>query len=98
MRVAHSNEAFELWYLLLFGYLQSGLERTRYYPKLSGHLGREYKKNCATMYADLRSRQPTAIRNAARLLTIYSPHNPEKDNPSTSVHELVQELNSRRRD
>ena len=37
--------------------------------------------------------QPRAIKNACKLLSIYEPHNPEKDNPCTTVHLLVEELN-----
>jgi len=46
------------------------------------------------MYDRLLTRQPDAIRNAQTLLDSYGPaHNPEKDNPCTTVHLLVQELN-----
>ncbi|MFW9261930.1 RloB family protein [Nostoc sp. CALU 546] len=34
-----------------------------------------------------------AIKNAENLLKRYNPHIPAKDNPSTTVHLLVQELN-----
>jgi hypothetical protein len=37
--------------------------------------------------------QPIAIRNAQRLLAGYNPINPQKDNPLTTVHLLVNELN-----
>jgi hypothetical protein len=98
VRVAYSNEAFELWYILHFEYLQSGLPRDNYKKKLTRHLGKEYQKNSPTIYTDIKNKQSTAIRNATRLLSIYDPQNPERDNPSTKVHLLVQELNSFRRD
>lgn len=98
VHVAYSNEAFELWYILHFEYLQAGLPRDDYGEKLTKHLGGRYRKNSCAIYSQLRSRQPTALRNAARLLSTYDPPNPERDNPSTSVHLLVQELNTFRRD
>ena len=91
-RVAYSNEAFELWFILHFEYLQAGLLRGDYKKKLTRHLGKKYQKNSRTMFSDLNPFQSTAIRHATQLLLHYSPHNPEQDNPSTTVHLLVQEL------
>jgi hypothetical protein len=92
IRVAYSNEAFELWYLLHFEYLQTGLHRTAYREKLSQYFGERYKKNSSSMYRDLRSKQATAIQNARRLLVMHGSESPERANPSTTVHLLVQEL------
>jgi hypothetical protein len=91
--VAYSNEAFELWYLLHFDYVNTGISRRQYQHKLSGKLARPYKKNDPTLYLELFNRQEQAIRNAKKLLSSYSPHNPARDNPCTTVHKLVQELN-----
>jgi hypothetical protein len=97
IRVAYSNEAFELWYLLHFGYYSTGITREQYFEKLNEHLlkacGRVYEKNSPHMYNLLLDRQLTAIRNAERLLSEYDPPAPAKDKPSTTVHLLVQELN-----
>lgn len=90
--VAYSNEAFELWYLLHFEYLQVGLQRAMYQAKLDTHLGKRYSKNSRTIYQEIEFKQDDALRNAARLLAIYSPPNPAQDNPSTTVHLLVSEL------
>ena len=61
---------------------------------LTQRLGKLYRKKSKEMYAILEDRQPAAIRHAERLLASYGPeHNPEKDNPCTTVHLLVQELN-----
>lgn len=39
--------------------------------------------------------QPVAMRNAKRLFESHGEnHNPEKDNPSTTIHKLVEILNS----
>ena len=94
IKVAYSNEAFELWYLLHFAYYDTAISRHDYCAKLTEWLGRQYCKNDRKMYDSLEDRQPEAIRNAQRLLDTYRPkHNPEKDNPCTTVHLLVQELN-----
>jgi hypothetical protein len=92
IKVAYSNEAFELWYLLHFHFINTPIPRTDYRQKLSRLLGHEYQKNSETMYTELESRQLNAIKNAARLLEQYSPSRPADDNPSTTVHVLVVEL------
>lgn len=93
IKVAYSNESFELWYVLHFEYLNSGIHRADYITKLHRLLGHRYEKNSDTIYEELEERQPVAIRNATRLLELYTPQRPERDNPSTKVHELVAELN-----
>ena len=90
--VAYSNEAFELWYLLHFHYYDTGIARADYIVKLSELLGRRYEKNSRDMYDVLESRQGVAIRNARQLLALYTPCRPAEDNPSTTVHLLVEEL------
>lgn len=92
IRVAYSNEAFELWYLLHFDFHDSAMSRKSYAARLTECLGRAYRKNDVAMFETLLSRQNIAIRNAKRLLAGYRPHNPETDNPSTTVHLLVEEL------
>ncbi|MRG95069.1 RloB domain-containing protein [Polyangium spumosum] len=92
-QVAYSNEAFEIWYLLHFEYYTSATSRDLYADKLSQRLGRPYKKNDETIFMSLRDRLPDAIKNARNLLTSYGAnHNPEKDNPCTTVHLLVEQL------
>jgi len=93
MSVAYSNEAFELWYVLHFDFLNTGIPRSDYQKKLTGKLGHKYQKNSATIYDEIIELQPITIKNARRLLTKYNPINPQQDNPSTSVHLLVSELN-----
>lgn len=92
IRVAYSNEAFELWYLLHFNYYQTAISRSDYIVKLRGLLGGRYEKNSTVMYELLYSKRSSAIRNAKRLLSNYDPCHPERDNPSTTVHLLVEEL------
>lgn len=92
-KVAYSNEAFELWYVLHFEFLNTGIPRSDYLQKLSRLLNQKYQKNSEKIYDELFDRQPTAIRNAINLLNQYENHIPARDNPSTTVHLLVQELN-----
>lgn len=92
-KVAYSNEAFELWYVLHFEFLNTGIPRNDYLQKLSLLLNQKYQKNSEKIYDELFDKQPTAIRNAINLLNQYDPHIPARDNPSTTVHLLVQELN-----
>ena len=94
IEVAYSNEAFELWYLLHFYYHDTGISRALYGDKLTERLGKSYRKNDPAMYRLLEDLQPAAIRNAQTLLDSYGDaHNPEQNNPCTTVHLLVQELN-----
>jgi len=81
IRVAYSNQAFELWYLLHFDFFNAAVDRIHYHEKLRRLLGHPYQKNSLTMYEELQARQHTAIRNAQRLLEEYEPMNPERDNP-----------------
>ena len=60
---------------------------------LTQRLGFKYKKNDPSMYDHLFPLQEAALKNAENLLNSYANHTPESDNPSTTVHVLVQELN-----
>jgi len=94
IKVAYSNDAFELWYLLHFNFYNTGISRQRYQNMLTNLLGHEYKKNSGTIYEELKDKQQDAIKHAKLLLQKYDRPNPETDNPSTTVHLLVEELNS----
>jgi hypothetical protein len=93
IKVAYSNEAFEIWYLLHFQFHDSATSRNQYSTMLTDRLGFRYKKNDSSIYDQILPLQWTAIRNAENLLRSYCNHSPERDNPSTTVHHLVQELN-----
>ena len=41
-KVAYSNEAFELWYILHFEFLNTGIPRSDYIKKLTKLLGKKY--------------------------------------------------------
>jgi hypothetical protein len=92
IKVAYSNEAFELWYILHFGYHQSATSRDLYSETLSRQLGFQYKKNTPKMYEILEGHVTKAIQNAEKLLNSYAPPNPARNNPCTTVHLLVKEL------
>lgn len=90
----YSNDAFELWYILHYTYLNYPKSRMDYIDILSRKLGFRYKKNMIGLYDYLFSRQHRAIVNAKNLLKSYKHHDPERDNPSTNVFLLVEELNN----
>ncbi len=93
-RVAYSNEAFELWYVLHFDYLDAGIGRDQYCEILCNKLKAKYEKNRQDMYDELKDKQQTAIRNSKRLFKSYPPmSNPTSMKPVTKVHELVLYLN-----
>ncbi|GAP18978.1 RloB family protein [Levilinea saccharolytica] len=89
MHVAYSNQAFELWYVLHFEYLNSAIDRKAYMEKLTQYLGFKYKKNDPDIYQVLQCKMDTAIRNAERLMQEYRPSRPGRDDPSTTVYQLV---------
>jgi hypothetical protein len=92
IRVAYSNEAFELWYILHYEFLNTGISRDDYITKLETKIGKKYKKNSNDMYELLIDKQETAIHHAQKLLSLYNPCQPGQDNPATTVHLLVEEL------
>jgi len=92
IKVAYTNEAFELWYLLHFNYHDTAIGREAYKAKLTANLGVTYVKKDPDMYSKLKPKMTIAIQNAKRLLTQYQQPNPAEDNPSTTVHLLVEEL------
>ena len=92
IRVAYSNQAFELWFLLHYQSGAGGLSRKAYQQRLGQLLKRTYKKNDYRLYEELEAYQEEAITRAIHLLANYNPCCPADDDPSTTVHLLVQEL------
>lgn len=92
IRVAYSNEAFELWFVLHFQYLNTAQSRSRLVRILENASGVKYSKKELKIFDELISRMPDAIRNATQLLATYQPTRPATDNPSTTVHLLIEEL------
>jgi hypothetical protein len=96
---AWSNEAFELWYLLHFGYYQNAMNRTEYQGKIEKQLGKKlgveykYKKNDEKMYSYIKDYTNTAINNAKRLNDIYKERKDfSNQNPCTQVWKLMEDL------
>ncbi len=87
-----SNECFELWYLLHFGYLESGLAREVIWEKLGEHLGGKYLKADETVFKKLKPRLDAALKNAETLFRRNAENDRRRANPSTRVHKLVRLL------
>ncbi|MFK5968986.1 MAG: RloB family protein [Candidatus Marithrix sp.] len=97
-KVAYSNEAFELWYLLYFNYVNNGVKRKKYKEMLTKCLDEKYEKNDPKMYEKLnkhpKADQKQAIDNAKKLLKQYNGQENYADhNPSTTIFKLVESLN-----
>ena len=90
----HTNQAFELWYVLHFHYLDTAVSRAHYFGVLSDLLGEKYKKN------DLKTVQTifekgdvgTAIKHARRLEKLHDGKTGADSCPCTQVHVLVERL------
>ena len=103
IKIAYSNEAFEIWFILHFQYLDIATSRSEYLTILTNQMQKygllnkkeKYAKNREDMYEKLKPYQTTAITNAAKLIQDRdeAKKHPFDANPSTTVHELVQELN-----
>ncbi len=109
IEVAYANDSFELWYLLHFEYRNTAILRDEIIDvvieklkQLDSHkfsrLNRDNVKQAnytKMIYEALLPMQESAIANAKKLIESYrSEHNPESDNPSTTIHNLVIILNS----
>jgi hypothetical protein len=96
INLAWANEAFEIWYLLHFNYHDTGISRAEYKGKLKPHLSAPYDKADSEMYSKVLPHQANAIRNARRLEKHWREMGerfPHRQNPSTSLHKLVEFLN-----
>lgn len=96
--VAWSNECFELWYILHYEYLNSGISRKDYRKKIEKYIGCEYEKNSEEMFDLTYSNIDTAIKNSKKLVEEYSDkidaNKFDETNPCTKVYELVEFLDS----
>ncbi|GBL08576.1 hypothetical protein MSj_00049 [Microcystis aeruginosa Sj] len=103
IKIAYSNEAFEIWFILHFQYLDIATSRSEYVTILTKQMQKygllnkkeKYKKDREDMYEKLKPYQTTAITNAAKLIQDRdeAKKHPFDANPSTTVQELVQKLN-----
>jgi hypothetical protein len=99
LHVAYSNDSFELWFLLHSRYHNSALTRREYYEILSSELNCSYEEEGKTkefsksLYHIFLPTQTDAIQNAIRLYQEQQHLNYHKQNPCTTVYQLVVELN-----
>ena len=93
LKIAFSNPCFELWFLLHFRYSTRPRSANETLRDLKKKLP-DYEKADEDVYGKLLAMQPAAIANAKTLLAYHLEiGNIQYDNPSTSVHELVERLN-----
>lgn len=100
IKVAYSNESFELWFLLHFNYIDCSLTRGDYNKKLDENLSKltnkkviKYNKNSKDIYSLIKNNEKGAIKRSKKLLESYGDEKSFlKKNPSTTVHVLVENL------
>jgi hypothetical protein len=93
--VAYSNEAFELWFVLHFEFLNARIGRAQYIEKLSDRLGVKYEKNNPSLYRHIQEigNEEQAMKWAERLLSEHMETSSLAEQcPSTTVHHLVKKL------
>lgn len=95
-RVAYSNQAFEYWFVLHYKKYEGQYSRTRLCAMLTKLTGIEYTKKsgaASALFDILYPRQKDAIENARGVLKVISHGNPAQEESSTTVYQLVEELN-----
>ncbi|MCR4941229.1 MAG: RloB family protein, partial [Campylobacter sp.] len=104
-KVAYANDSFELWYLLHFEYFNTPIMRDEIIKQVIKKLKKKDHQKFAdlnsknikqskyveviydTLYKDI----AIAIQNSKKLIQSYGKdHDPQKDNPSTNLHELIE--------
>lgn len=103
LKVAYSNECFELWFLLHFNLITSAIGRDHYKRKLDEEFKKigenKYEKKSEGVYFLIKDKEERAIKNAEKLLSMYGNERSfSKMNPSTTVHLLVKDLNELRKE
>ena len=101
--VGWSNEAIELWFLLHFEYLKSGISREQYCEKLTNYFTQigigKYAKNMENIYYILTNYGDfkQAVKRSKRLIQMHEEvgncNSKSKMKPATTVFNLVLELN-----
>lgn len=102
MNCAWSNQAFELWYVLHFQYLDTGVDRKQYIEMIEDKVRKasknkkfKYKKNAVGFYQILQEHgdEEQATKRAQKLREIREEEkNYAAHNPRTEVDLLVDEL------
>lgn len=102
-KCAYSNDAFELWFVLHYQYIDQEQLRTFFFTTLSSYWGLNYEKNgkkrsfALSIYnrllQDPNANQSFAIQNAGKLFENQKEKIYHLQNPVTTVFKLVNELN-----
>ena len=102
-KCAYSNDAFELWFVLHYQFLDQRQLRTFFFRALSKYWNLNYEKDgkkrafALSIYKllldNLNSDQSAAIQNAKKLHESQAEKAYHLQNPVTTVYLLVQELN-----
>jgi len=91
-----SNQCIELWFLLHFGYFQSDIHRSDYWPKLTKHLTTlglgAYSKDRTDMYNVLKPMMRNAITNAKKLEDRNKGKTPADSAPGTKIYQMIELL------
>lgn len=100
---AYSNDAFELWFVLHYQYIDSQLLRFQFYEMLSKRWNLNYEKDgkgkqfCRSIYEKLQNdkdaNQDSAIKYSETLLEKKENLPYADQNPCTTVFKLVRKLN-----
>jgi len=100
LKVAYSNDAFELWFVLHYRPITAQFTRKEYYEILSEKWGVNYekvgkeKKFASEIYEKLmQASQEEAIKRSDKLLREQIDKSYAERNPCNTVFELVRELN-----
>lgn len=99
IKVAYSNDSFELWFVLHYQLQTAAVTRQEYYQMLSSKLNLNYEKEgkekefSQSLYHIFLSSQAKAIQHATRLYEDKQGGNYCDQNPCTTVFKLVEELN-----
>jgi len=90
----HSNQSFELWYILHYEFLQSALHRTDYIRKMKGHLGFKYTKNTPKVVEKIMEtgNVQQAIIWAKELEKLHDGKTAADSCPHTKVYILVEKI------
>lgn len=102
MKVAYSNDAFELWFVLHYKPIEQALLRFHYYEMLSELWNINYEKRgkemdfCITIYdilsKDVRANQTLAIKRSKVLLQEHEYKPYAEQNPCTTIFKLIEVL------
>jgi hypothetical protein len=101
-RCAYSNDSFELWFALHYQYLDQEQHRQYYFRFLSERWGIDYTREgkklsfARSIYLRLRqdgANQALATRHAEKLWIEKKDQAFHRQNPTTTVFQLVKELN-----